>query len=281
MSLELFDRLTAGFSKKVTITYSTSFSIGIALLSKSIRQDIYAIYAYVRFADEIVDTFHDFDKKKLLDDFVRQTYCAIDQQISLNPVLHQFQHTVNAYEIDRDLIDSFLYSMRMDLEQKDYNQQSYEQYIVGSAEVVGLMCLHVFVKGDKKLYNELSPYARRLGAAFQKVNFLRDLKADTDGLGRRYFPDWQVGVAFNEEIKRKILTEIKEDFTVARVGICKLPDCCKSGVYAAYVYYKALLLKIGYTPSNRLINTRIRINNGLKILLLFYAEMRVKLKQIQ
>ena len=281
MSKKMFDRLGAAFSRKVTKSYSTSFSIGIALLHKSIRADIYSIYAYVRFADEIVDTFHDYDKKALLEDFIKQTYQAIDQKISLNPVLNQFQHTVNRYRIDHDLVEAFLQSMCMDLDCNQHDRASYEKYIVGSAEVVGLMCLQVFCKGDKTEYMQLAPYARRLGAAFQKVNFLRDLQADKEGLGRNYFPQWQDGQPFDDEIKKNILAEIKEDFKSARVGICMLPSCCKSGVYAAYVYYKALLLKIGQTPSNKLMNSRIRINNALKLLLLFYAGLKVKLNQVQ
>lgn len=281
MSKVLFDRVANEFSKKVTTTYSTSFSIGISLLHESIRDDIYAIYAFVRFADEIVDTFHDYDKNKLLENFSAQTYEAIDQGISLNPVLHRFQQTVNAFQIDHELIDSFLFSMKMDLDQTSHTKESYEKYIVGSAEVVGLMCLQVFVKGDKELYHQLTPFARRLGAAFQKVNFLRDIKADSMGLGRQYFPEWQVGIPFDEKIKAQVLQDIKEDFKIAREGICKLPTCCKAGVYAAYVYYKALLLKIAQTPSTRLMEARIRINNATKFLLLCYAGVRVRLNQVR
>ena len=281
MSKELFDRLANDFSKKVTTTYSTSFSIGISLLNKSIRSDIYAIYAFVRFADEIVDTFHGYDKRCLFENFCKQTYDAIDQRISLNPVLHHFQQTVNTYRIDRELIDTFLSSMRMDLDYTNHTKETYEKYIVGSAEVVGLMCLQVFVHGDKSLYQELSPYARQLGAAFQKVNFLRDIKADSQGLGRQYFPEWQTSEVFNEQIKAKVLAEIKQDFKIAREGICQLPVCCKTGVYAAYVYYKALLIKINQTPSNRLMETRIRVSNFSKLVLLFYAGLRVKFNQVR
>lgn len=280
MSKELFDRVTAHVSQYVTKQYSTSFSIGISLLDKSIRQDIYAIYGWVRFADEIVDTFHDFDKNALLDDFIHQTYQAIHQKISLNPILNQFQRTVNLYQIDHDLIDTFLASMKMDLDQKKYNRSDYEQYIVGSAEVVGLMCLQVFTKGDKSLYTELMPYARKLGAAFQKINFLRDLKADQEGLGRRYFPQWQEGETLCEKTKLEIMNEIRTDFDNARIGICRLPLCCKSGVYAAYVYYKALYLIIKSTPSEKLIRSRIRIGDARKLLLLMYAKLRVAMNQV-
>jgi 15-cis-phytoene synthase len=281
MSLQLFNDITQDFSKKVTRSYSTSFSLGISLLSKEIQKDIYAVYAYVRLADEIVDTFHDYNKEALLDDFITQTYKAIDEKISLNPVLHQFQITINNYQIDKNLIDTFLSSMRMDLNLTTCTRESYEQYIVGSAEVVGLICLQIFLQGDKNKYEELSPYARRLGAAFQKINFLRDLKADSAGLGRRYFPQWKQDSAFDENIKAEILNEIKEDFKIARQGICMLPANSKLGVYAAYVYYKALLLKINRTSSEKLINTRIRISNYTKLALLLFASMRIKLKQVE
>ncbi len=281
MSLQLFNNITQDFSKKVTKSYSTSFSLGISLLSKDIQKDIYAVYAYVRFADEIVDTFHEYDKEALLNDFIVQTYKALNEKISLNPVLHQFQITINNYQIDKNLIDTFLSSMRMDLNLTTCTREAYEEYIIGSAEVVGLICLQIFLKGDKKRYADLSPYARRLGAAFQKINFLRDLQADYSGLGRRYFPQWKPDSAFDENIKSEILDEIKEDFKIARQGICKLPSNSKLGVYAAYVYYKALLLKIIRTPSEKLMNTRIRINNYTKLALLIFASMRIKLKQVE
>ncbi|MEP7322470.1 MAG: phytoene/squalene synthase family protein [Saprospiraceae bacterium] len=277
----LFDRVAKDFSKKVTTTYSTSFSIGISLLDQGIRDDIYAIYAFVRFADEIVDTFHFYDKRSLLEDFCKQTYMAVSQKISMNPVLHQFQQTVNKYQIDSELIDAFLNSMKMDLDFACHSQSSYEEYIVGSAEVVGLMCLKVFVQGDQSLYCSLTPYARRLGAAFQKVNFLRDIKADAMGLGRQYFPTWKEGEPFDEIIKQQVLYDIREDFKIAREGICKLPIGCKVGVYAAYVYYKALLLKIGNTPSSQLMEARIRVDNFSKLLLLCYAGVRVKLNYVR
>ncbi|MDZ4708341.1 MAG: phytoene/squalene synthase family protein [Saprospiraceae bacterium] len=281
MNYQTFERVTQECSRQVTTAYSTSFSIGISLLNKSVRNDIYAIYAYVRFADEIVDTFHDFDKAGLLNNFIVQTYDAISQGISLNPILHQFQKAVNAYQIDKKLLESFLNSMIMDLEKKDHTRESYEHYIVGSAEAVGLMCLQVFCKGDLALYNQLAPFASRLGAAFQKVNFLRDIRADTEGLGRYYFPHWQSKEDFSEEVKGKLLDEIRQDFKYAREGISRLPDCCKTGVYAAYVYYKALLIKIARTPSKKLACSRVRINNITKLALLFYAGIRVKLSGLR
>lgn len=281
MNYQIFERVTRECSKQVTTAYSTSFSIGISLLHKSVRQDIYAIYAYVRFADEIVDTFHDFDKTKLLEDFILQTHEAIRQGISLNPILHQFQKTVNTCRIDGKLIDSFLNSMIMDLDKKDHTRESYDHYIMGSAEAVGLMCLQVFCRGDQGLYSRLAPYACKLGAAFQKINFLRDIQADTEGLGRNYFPHWRNQEDFSEEIKGKLLEEIREDFKYARIGIIKLPDCCKTGVYAAYVYYKGLLLKIARTPSKKLSRSRIRINNFSKLVLLFYAGLRVKMNGLR
>ncbi len=281
MSVNLYDHITQRFSKRLTQAYSTSFSMGIFLLSNDIKADIYAVYAYVRIADEIVDTFHDYDKATLLDEFILQTYQAIDRKISVNPVLHQFQKTINKYDVDKSLIDAFLKSMKMDLEFNIYSRKAYEEYIVGSAEVVGLMCLQIFLKGDKVKYNELAPYARKLGAAFQKINFLRDLKADSIGLGRRYFPQWQCNDTFDERVKTEILEEIRSDFKIAREGICMLPSCCKFGVYAAYVYYKALLIKISRTPSSRILETRIRINNFIKLLLLFYAGIRIKLNQVK
>lgn len=277
MNYQLYEKVTRECSRKVTTAYSTSFSIGISLLNKSIRSDIYAIYAYVRLADEIVDTFHDFDKAVLLENFIVQTREALCQKISLNPILHQFQRTVNTYGIDQQLIDSFLNSMRMDLDQKEHSRESYERYIVGSAEAVGLMCLQVFCKGDRALYDRLAPSACRLGAAFQKVNFLRDIQADTEELGRNYFPHWPADGQFTEDTKIRLIQEIRQDFKSAREGICRLPDDCKTGVYAAYVYYKALLIKIARTPSKKLARSRIRINNLTKLALLFYAGLRVKL----
>lgn len=276
MSRELFDQVSQSCSKLVTQAYSTSFSIGIRLLHPTVRPHIYAIYGFVRLADEIVDSFHDFDKRELLDQFVLQTEEALEKKISLNPILHQFQRTVNTYDIDRKLIDAFLHSMKMDLDKKNHSRESYEEYILGSAEVVGLMCLQVFCEGDKILYSRLAPHAQRLGAAFQKVNFLRDIQADQTGLGRHYFPHWEEGQAFSEEIKAQIITEIKNDFKAGREGIVQLPRSCKTGVYAAYVYYRALLIRIAQTPSSRLVQSRIRINNGLKLLLLLYAGFRIK-----
>jgi 15-cis-phytoene synthase len=281
MSLRLYQQVSEECSKRLTKAYSTSFSIGISLLHGSIRQDIYSIYGFVRLADEIVDTFHSYDKAALLEDFIRQTYEAIDRGISTNLVLQSFQHTVNTYQIDRALIEAFIKSMRMDLDATSYTRSAYEEYIVGSAEVVGLMCLQVFLQGNRKEYERLAPFARRLGAAFQKINFLRDLKMDSQGLGRQYFPQWQKDIPFTDDLKQEILQEIKIDFAEARKGICQLPSNCKTGVYAAYVYYKALLIKIEHTPSNTLLQSRIRISNALKVMLLFYAGINVKMNRVR
>ena len=237
---ELFDKVCADCSRNVTKTYSTSFSLATRMLSKNIRQDIYNIYGFVRFADEIVDTFHNYDKEILLNRFIDELEYSLKNDISLNPILNSFQITVKKYNIDKHLIDSFLSSMRLDLEKKEYsNYEDYKSYIYGSADVVGLMCLKVFVQGDTKMYEELKPYAISLGSAFQKVNFLRDYKADLNELNRTYFPNL-VNKSFDDAAKKKILNEIKDDFAVALKGIYMLPNNSKFGVYAAYKYYKRL-----------------------------------------
>ena len=279
--MPLFHKMSRDCSKIMAAQYSTSFNHAIQLLRPSIRPHIFSIYGFVRLADEIVDSFHQINKQDLLQQCKLQTFQAIDTGLSLNPILNSFQLTVNEFKIDTGLITCFFDSMQTDLHQHSYDKEGYHKYIYGSAEVVGLMCLTVFCEGNNDLFDQLKPGACALGAAFQKVNFLRDLQADKEGLGRNYFPQWQDGQPFDDEIKKNILAEIKEDFKSARVGICMLPSCCKSGVYAAYVYYKALLLKIGQTPSNKLMNSRIRINNALKLLLLFYAGLKVKLNQVQ
>lgn len=272
-SKALFDKLSIINSRKVTRAYSTSFSLGIFLLGKEIRDAIYSIYGFVRFADEIVDTFHDFDKKKLLENFERDTYEAIRDGISLNPVLNAFQYAVNTYKVDLNLIDSFLTSMRMDLEDRVYEEKDYQKYIYGSAEVVGLMCLKVFCLGDEKQYEFLKEPALRLGAAFQKVNFLRDLQADYHTLGRTYFPNVNF-VHFNDLSKREIEDEIENDFQLALEGIKKLPMNSRLGVYVAYVYYVKLLDKIKNTPPQKVMQVRIRVPNYLKIWLLFKSSYR-------
>jgi phytoene/squalene synthetase len=234
------------------------------MLAPSIREDIYNIYGFVRFADEIVDSFHGYDKEKLITEFENEYYKAMQVGISLNPILNSFQHTVKKNNISDDLIQSFLKSMKMDLVKSNYNQvKDYEDYIYGSADVVGLMCLKVFVKGDLKKYEELKPEAMRLGSAFQKVNFLRDLKEDNLVLNRNYFPGVNLN-SFNEEAKARIIKEIEEDFKVALQGIKKLPLEAKFGVYTAYVYYRKLLKKLENTPSYKIGTERIRVSNYAK-----------------
>ena len=235
--LQLFNEVAAYTSKCTTRKYSTSFSLGIHLLHSRFHEPIYAIYGFVRFADEIVDTFHGYDKEKLLDQFEKDTYDAIEHGISMNPILHSFQRAVHQYGIDRELIDTFLGSMRMDLHMDEYNRTEFEKYILGSAEVVGLMCLRVFTEGDRALYEELKPAAMRLGAAFQKVNFLRDIRADYQELGRTYFPGLDL-TQFTIKEKLRIESEIAEDFAFAMEGIRKLPRGAKRGVYIAHVYYR-------------------------------------------
>lgn len=262
-------------SKEITRTYSTSFSLGILALDPSIRPAIYAIYGYVRLADEIVDSFHDYDKKRLLERFQEQTWQALDEGISLNPVLQSFQETVHHFSIDRALIGRFLHSMQMDLGKVEYNTDRYQEYILGSAEVVGLMCLHVFVDGDKSAFETLKPYAMKLGSAFQKVNFLRDLKDDYEILGRTYFPGVQMSV-FNNEIKSVIEDDIEQEFNEALKGIKKLPVCSRFGVYLAYKYYLSLFRKIKQTPAQRIMHQRVRIPNSQKLSLMMKSYLRYK-----
>ena len=264
----LFDDLSAICSKRTTQLYSTSFSLGIKLLDKSLHRPIYGIYGFVRFADEIVDSFHGYNKKDLLYEFREDTYKAIHDGISINPILNEFQKVVNEYNINHEWIDTFLKSMKMDLNDKYHDVLSYEDYILGSAEVVGLMCLHVFVEGDKKQFNDLKPYAMSLGSAFQKVNFLRDLKADYETLGRTYFPGVDMN-SFTKEHKYQIEKEISEDFKMALIGIKKLPHKSRRGVYLAYVYYLQLFMKIKQTPVEKIMESRIRIPNISKLGLMF------------
>lgn len=261
---KLFDELSYKVSKVVTEKYSTSFSLGILALKPSIRPSIYAVYGYVRLADEIVDSFHDYDKALLLERFKTQTWSALEEGISLNPILQSFQETVHKFAIDKTLIEQFLHSMEMDLQQMDYNSDLYKEYILGSAEVVGLMCLQVFTEGNKEAYETLKPYAMKLGSAFQKVNFLRDLKEDYDVLGRTYFPNIDMRV-FNNQIKSQIEHEIEVEFKEALVGIKKLPSSSKFGVYLAYKYYLSLFKKIRNTPAEKIMNQRVRIPNGQKL----------------
>jgi 15-cis-phytoene synthase len=276
---ELFDKVSIRCSRLTTNLYSTSFSFGIRCLDKSLRDPIYSIYGFVRFADEIVDTLHDFDKKLLLDRFRSETYQAIEEKISLNPILNSFQATVNRSGIEHEIIEQFLYSMEMDLSCRNHDQQSFSQYILGSAEVVGLMCLKVFCNGDQNLYKSLTPYAMRLGAAFQKINFLRDLNADYIGMGRSYFPGLAVE-NFNERSKKEIEAAIAEDFQQGYLGIRKLPRSARLGVYVAYIYYKALFNKIKNTPSEHVLRQRIRIPNRHKAGLLAYSYVKHQLNLI-
>ena len=266
----LFDELSAECSKRTTQQYSTSFSLGIKLLDKSLHRPIYGIYGFVRFADEIVDSFHGYNKEELLYEFRKDTYSAIHNGISLNPILNEFQKVVNDYNIQTEWIDTFLKSMKMDLNEKYHDVLSYQDYILGSAEVVGLMCLHVFVEGDNTKFNELKPYAMSLGSAFQKVNFLRDLKADYESLGRTYFPGVDMD-SFTMEHKKTIENEITEDFKMALVGIKKLPRKSRKGVYLAYVYYLQLFRKIKNTPVEKIMESRIRVPNLSKLGLMFQS----------
>jgi len=272
-SLQLYNQVTALSSKHTTLMYSSSFSSAIKLLHKNLRQPIFDIYGFVRFADEIVDTFHDYDKKKLFEQFKQDTYQALEQGISMNPILHRFQMTFRKYNIDPALLEAFLYSMEMDLTQQVHDKSSYETYIYGSAEVVGLMCLYIFCNGDKKQCETLKPAARSLGAAFQKVNFLRDIKADFVGMNRLYFPNCDFN-AFSELDKRQIEADIQNDFNNALVGIKKLPLQCRFGVYVAYKYYYSLFNKIKKTHHHSILNTRIRIPNIGKIFILTKASIR-------
>ncbi len=273
---KLFDELAYDVSKITTKKYSTSFSLGIFSLNSKIRPAIYAIYGFVRLADEIVDSFHQFNKVELLYRFKEQTWQALDEGISLNPILQSFQETVNKYEIDRSLIEQFLHSMEMDLNQVNYDSELYNEYILGSAEVVGLMCLQVFVEGDKEAYNQLQPYAKKLGSAFQKVNFLRDLKDDYHILGRTYFPNLDMQ-NFNNSVKAQIENEIEAEFTEALIGIKKLSSSSKFGVYLAFRYYKSLFNKIKRTPAEMIINQRIRIPDARKFSLMMSSYVQYKM----
>jgi phytoene synthase len=259
----LFDSVSIRTSRMTTKAYSTSFSLGILGLDKKYHDPIYAIYGFVRFADEIVDTFEDYPQKELLERFWKDTYLALDEKISLNPILNSFQQVVNAFNIDRDLIETFLKSMEMDLYKNDYDEEGYKAYILGSAEVVGLMCLKVFVDGDEKRYQELKKPAMQLGSAFQKINFLRDLHADYHALGRTYFPGIDLN-EFNERVKAEIEADIDIDFKAGYEGIKQLPKGARFGVYIAYVYYYSLFKKICNTHADIILNERVRISNKRK-----------------
>ena len=277
--INLYDETCFECSKLITNKYSTSFSLGIKAFGKEYRYPIYAIYGFVRYADEIVDTFHEHDKLQLISDFRKETFKAIGEHISLNPVIHAFQQVVNRYRIDHELIDAFLRSMEMDLDKKAYDDACYKTYIYGSAEAIGLMCLHVFTDNDDKLYQELLPQARSLGAAFQKINFLRDVKADYEERGRTYFPHIDFN-NFTEQDKRNIEADIKIDFDNAFKGIKCLPRATRLGVYIAYIYYRQLFKKISYTPASVILQKRIRISNTCKIGLYVKAVLQQKLNVI-
>jgi phytoene/squalene synthetase len=253
--------------------------MGILLFDRDIRPHIYSIYGFVRFADEIVDTFHDFDKKELLEDFRKETYQSIEKGISLNPILNSFQKTVNEFNMDHELIELFLKSMEMDLYDQKYDQETYQNYILGSAEVVGLMCLTVFCKGNEQMYNHLKPAAMKLGSAFQKINFLRDLKSDYEGLGRTYFPGIKVEM-MNESTKIEIEEDIEKDFHAGYLGIKQLPKNSKFGVYLAYVYYYTLFEKIRKTHYSKILEKRIRVPNQIKYTLLIRSLVKYNLNLI-
>jgi 15-cis-phytoene synthase len=276
----LFDNVSFNCSKIVTKSYSTSFSSAVKMLGPTIRQDIYNIYGFVRFADEIVDTFHDYNKEELFKMFEDDLYNALDNKISLNPILNSFQHTVHKHSIPVELVASFMKSMKLDLTKKSYmNQAEYFEYIYGSADVVGLMCLKVFVKGNEDLYNSLKESAMRLGSAFQKVNFLRDLKADFEGMDRTYFPNTDLS-KLDEVSKQEIINEIEADFKAGYQGIISLPIEAKFGVYTAYSYYKKLLMKLKNTPSTEIKNTRIRVADYQKVSLLAKCYVSYRLRMI-
>lgn len=276
---ELFDKVSIRCSQITTHAYSTSFSLGIRCLEKDLRDPIYSIYGFVRFADEIVDTFHGYDRKTLLARFKDETFQSIRENISLNPILNSFQFTANHYQIENELIEQFLKSMEMDLSRISYDVNTFKEYILGSAEVVGLMCLRVFSYGNKQMFEDLKPYAMRLGAAFQKINFLRDLQADYIGMGRIYFPGVEMS-HFDEPCKKAIEESIKRDFEEGFKGIQKLPRSSRLGVYVAYVYYQALFRKIQNTSSDLVLRRRISIRKREKARLLAYSFVKHQLNLI-
>lgn len=276
----LFDTVSGQCSKTVTKSYSTSFASATKLLSPSIRQDIYNIYGFVRFADEIVDSFHEYDKQQLFDAFERDMEAALSHKISLNPILNAFQETVHRYGIERHLIEAFMKSMRLDLTKSVYlTDEEYKEYIYGSADVVGLMCLTIFVKGDKEKYATLKDSAMALGSAFQKVNFLRDLKADYEGLSRTYFPNTNLR-ELDEASKLRIIEEIEADFAKGLSGIHKLPIEAKFGVYTAYRYYRKLLKKLKRIPSTEIKNRRVRVPDYVKVSILARSYIKYRLDLI-
>jgi phytoene synthase len=280
MILEQYHNTCSKLSKRLTIAYSTSFSWGIKAFAPEYRDPIYSIYGYVRVADEIVDTFHDFNKKELLEKFRQDTFEAIEKGISTNPILHAFQKVVNDFNIDIKLVEAFLKSMEMDLSESSYRRDDYDEYIYGSAEVVGLMCLYVFVDGDEEKYKKLEHSARMLGSAFQKVNFLRDIKSDLTDRGRIYLPDVNAEFMINNEHKKRLEKEIDQEFHEAFLGIVKLPIGVKLGVYSAYLYYLMLFKKIKNLDVDQLLNKRVRISNYYKFYLLLKSVIEVKVLKL-
>lgn len=278
--LLLYDETCQRCAKEITAAYSTSFSLGILALGKTLQAHIRNIYGFVRFADEIVDTFHDYDKNLLLQNFRRDTYEAIETGISYNPVLHAFQKTFHQYNIDMALVDAFLDSMEMDLNYRSYQQDGFEKYIYGSAEVVGLMCLKVFCEGDQTRYEKLKESARKLGAAFQKINFLRDLKSDFSERGRVYFPNVDFYGNFDKTIKEQIEKDIEKDFEEALEGIRQLPISSRFGVYIAYIYFYRLLNKINKLEPKKIMESRVRVNNSEKLLLFATSYIKFRFNRI-
>jgi phytoene/squalene synthetase len=276
---EIFDIVSFKSSKAATQAYSTSFSAGIRLLHSRFQNAIYGVYGFVRFADEIVDTLHEYNKEELLKKFRQDTLQAIEDRISMNPILNAFQIVYHNYNFDFELVDRFLISMEMDLDKHEYDRDGYEAYILGSAEVVGLMCLKVFTEGNEEQYNHLKPYAMRLGAAFQKINFLRDMKDDFNGLGRAYFPGVDF-TRFDDDVKMEIEREIEQDFDYAYKGVLMLPKDARLGVLIAYVYYRRLFSKIRSIPSHRIMEERIRIPNSSKYALLMSCYIKNNLNLI-
>ncbi len=271
----LFRNISFRSSRLITEAYSTSFSIGVKCIDASIRDGIYGIYGFVRFADEIVDTFHQYDREELLLEFEEEYYRSLERGISMNPVINAFQLTVRKYQIPDDLVQSFMNSMKCDLYMSEFGEEEIRQYIYGSADVVGLMCLKVFVRGNNDDYERLKPFAMRLGSAFQKINFLRDIRHDTNNLHRVYFPVLKHR-PLDEDSKKIILDDIHEDYQVALQGIKELPECARLGVYTAYLYYKSLTKQISRTRAEKLMEERIRISNAAKMFLLGQAYLYAK-----
>ena len=275
----IFDKVSNDCSEITTKAYSTSFSLGIKVLDKSIHNPIYGIYGFVRFADEIVDSFHSYNQRELFNKYKSDTYLGISNKISLNPIIHSFQQVVNKFNIDHSLIESFLNSMEMDLEDQNYDNETYKKYILGSAEVVGLMCLTIFVNGDQNKYKKLKPYAMKLVSAFQKINFLRDVNDDYKTLGRTYFPEVNME-NFEETDKLKIENEIENEFAEALKGIKMLPNTSKGGVYLAYKYYYNLFKKIKKIPAHQILEKRTRISNFRKFRILVSSVIKYYSKKI-